>query len=87
MVRLSDGVHQPVYYYSTGKFVKLMQPLQLVQKKPVGLFVPPSYMENAMQKRSGLFRTLVRMEQKTNWLSMMSHYADHVFLLFKKNLV
>jgi ubiquinone/menaquinone biosynthesis C-methylase UbiE len=87
MVHLSNGVHQPVYYYSIRHFAQLMYPMQLVQKKPVGLFVPPSYMEAVMQQRGRLFRTLLRMEQRTNWLSMMSHYADHVYLLFKKGAV
>jgi ubiquinone/menaquinone biosynthesis C-methylase UbiE len=84
MVPLTNGVYQQVYYYSIKQFANLMYPMQLVQKKPVGLFVPPSYMEGAMQQRTKFFRTLVRMEQRTGWLSARSNYAEPVFLLFKK---
>lgn len=82
MVPLADGVYQPVYYYSISRFAQLMYPMQLVQKKPVGLFIPPSYMEGAMQQRRHFFRTLEHLEQRAAWLPSL---ADHVFLLFKKS--
>jgi ubiquinone/menaquinone biosynthesis C-methylase UbiE len=87
MVPLAPGKYQPVYYYSTKKFARLLWPFRLIQKKPVGLLIPPSYMEGAMQKRPRLFQSLVNTEQRSNPSALFSAYADHVLLTFKKETV
>ena len=84
IVSLSADVQQPVYYYSIKVFTKLMTPLQLVEKKPVGICIPPSWMEGYMQKHRRFYQTLVQWEEKTSNLSYVTSLADHAFLLFKK---
>jgi ubiquinone/menaquinone biosynthesis C-methylase UbiE len=82
---LKEGeANQEITYYPLSFWKKTFRPLQMIEKKPVGLFIPPSYLEAAMQKRPRFFRTLDRLEQKTNRLSAASSLADHVYLLFKK---
>jgi ubiquinone/menaquinone biosynthesis C-methylase UbiE len=83
MVPLTNAVHQPVYYYSASRFAEYMHPLQLVQKKPVGLFIPPSWMEHYMQQHPQLFNRLVQWEERIS-ASVYSNLADHLFMLFKK---
>jgi ubiquinone/menaquinone biosynthesis C-methylase UbiE len=83
-VPLATGIDQPVYYYSIKQFATLLLPMQLIKQKPVGLYIPPSYMEAAMQHRPRFFNSLVQLEQRTSRLSVLSPLADHVFLLFKK---
>lgn len=84
MVSLTESVTQPVYYYSIKKFVRLLAPLQLVHTKPVGLFVPPSYLEGMMKHRPGFFRSLVQLERSFGNASFLSALADHSFILLKK---
>lgn len=83
-VELSESVYQPVYYYSVRRLKQLLYPLRLVEKKPVGLFIPPTYLEASMKKRPNLFRSLIRLEKTANGFAIGSSFADHVFLLFKK---
>lgn len=87
MVPLTESVTQPVYYYSIKKFARLMAPLQLVQTKPVGLFIPPSYLEGMMQQRPRFFRSLVQLENSLGSASFLSALADHSFILLKKEVV
>lgn len=84
LVSLTPTVQQPVYYYSSTTFARLMQPLQLVQKKPVGLFIPPSFLEGYMQQHTRFFNRLVQLEEKLNGASFTSALADHSFFVFKK---
>jgi ubiquinone/menaquinone biosynthesis C-methylase UbiE len=85
MVPLSATVEQPVYYYSIKHFARLMQPLLLVEKRPVGLCIPPSWMEAYMQQHQRFFHWLVKGEEKLNGAAFTS-LADHAFLLFKKEV-
>jgi ubiquinone/menaquinone biosynthesis C-methylase UbiE len=82
-VRLGEDVHQPVHYYSARKLAKLLS-FQLEEKKPVGLFVPPSYLEEGMKKRPKLFNWLLRIDRRAKKLPFASSLADHMYLLFKK---
>lgn len=83
MVPLSAHVQQPVYYYSINTFARLMKPLQLIEKRPVGLCIPPSWMEGYMKQHRRFFQTLVQWEERTG-NAVFTQLADHVFLLFKK---
>jgi ubiquinone/menaquinone biosynthesis C-methylase UbiE len=86
MARLTDAVSQPVYYYSIRRFMKSMQQFSLLEKKPVGLFIPPSYMEHSMRRNRRVFGLLVRLENLTRVISMCSALADHTYLLLKKRV-
>ncbi|OQP43023.1 hypothetical protein A4H97_12820 [Niastella yeongjuensis] len=83
LVQLSPGVQQPVYYYSVKAFERLLYPMQLIEKKPVGLFIPPSWLEGYMQQHPRLFHWLVQREETLGNSSLLTSLADHVFLLFK----
>ncbi len=83
-VQLSAGVQQPVYYYSVKAFARLLKPLQLIEKKPVGVCIPPSWLEGYMQQHPRLFHSLVQWEERLGSSSLFTSLADHAFLLFKK---
>ena len=85
MVQLSPGVQQPVYYYSVKAFERLLSPLQLIDKKPVGVCIPPSWLEAYMQQHPRLFHSLVQWEERLGNSSLLTSLADHAFLLFKKD--
>jgi ubiquinone/menaquinone biosynthesis C-methylase UbiE len=82
-VQLKDNVQQPVFYYSTKNLRRYFQGFNMIDSKPVGLFIPPSYLESAMQKRPRLFNFLARMEKRFGNFSFTSPLADHSYFLFK----
>jgi ubiquinone/menaquinone biosynthesis C-methylase UbiE len=84
ILKLKDGFKQPVHYYSIDRFRKLMNQFELIEKRPVGLFIPPSYLENFIKRRPGLFRFLSIMEKKNGGMPGFARFADHCYLLLKK---
>jgi len=84
LVELSPGIQQPVYYYSVKAFKRLLSPMQLIEKKPVGVCIPPSWLEAYMQQHPSLFHSLVQWEETLGSSSLVTSLADHAFLLFKK---
>jgi ubiquinone/menaquinone biosynthesis C-methylase UbiE len=86
LIPLSPEVDQPVYYYSIKAFARLWQPLELIAKKPVGLCIPPSWLEGYMQQHPRFFQRLVKGEEKLGSNSLFASLADHAFLLFKKDV-
>jgi ubiquinone/menaquinone biosynthesis C-methylase UbiE len=84
IMKLKDGFTQPVYYYSIRRFIRLMNQFQLIEKRPVGLFIPPSYLENLIKNRTRLFSFLNKMEERAGGTPAFSRFADHCYLLLKK---
>jgi len=83
-VPLREEIDQPVYYYSTGRFSRNLPSFRVKLTRPVGLFIPPSYMEGFVQRNPGVFRWLLRLEKLAGWFSGASQLADHTYILLKK---
>jgi SAM-dependent methyltransferase len=81
---LKEESVQPVYYYSASRFCRLLHHFKRIERRPVGLFVPPSYLESFMQKHPGLFRWLEKLEKRRGMMPAFSQLADHQYLLLKK---
>jgi len=84
IAQLTSEVSQQVFYYSVPQFVRSLRPLMLLEKRPVGLFIPPSYMEHNMQKNKRIFSLLVRLENLVRRGSLCSSLADHTYILLQK---
>lgn len=84
MVPLADNVLQPVYYYSSYRFERTLNVFSRIEKRPVGLFIPPSYLEGLMQRNPRIFRLMVRLEKLLGAVPSFSALADHTYMLFKK---
>jgi SAM-dependent methyltransferase len=84
IAHLKDSTSVPIFYYSEKRFSKLLSPLKKTASRPVGLFIPPSYLEEAMKKHPRFFMWLVQLEEKCR--AMPGSLADHVFLLYKKDM-
>jgi hypothetical protein len=84
IMKVKDGFNQTVFYYSIRRFTRLMNQFELIEKRPVGLFIPPSYLEKFIKNRSWLFAFLNKMEKKSGGASAFSGFADHCYLLLKK---
>ena len=83
-VQLAKHVQQPVYYYSIADIVRLLGAFDIKAKKPVGLFIPPSYLDQSMQKRKPVFKFLAALEKGLGRISLFSSFADHTYILLKK---
>ena len=74
-----------VYYYSPGEIRKIFDNFfRVVNIKPVGLFIPPTYMDPFFMRRTFLFRILEFADRLTGSLSFVSDMADHYIIELKK---
>lgn len=81
----SAGGAIPVFYHSPRNLRKIFNPLyRYCSSKPVGLFIPPSYLEKQFQKRQKWLRNLSRLEKKFSRYPALSNLADHYCIIFQK---
>ncbi|MES2761925.1 MAG: class I SAM-dependent methyltransferase [Bacteroidota bacterium] len=79
-----NGEKFKTYYYSPEYFVELFgDDYDYVISKPIGLFVPPSYLEPYFVKRKFLLGAL-RVLDRIFSFSFFSNYADHYLIVFEK---
>ena len=73
------------YYYSPKELEDIFNPFfKLVHLKPIGLFVPPSYMESKMVKNKWIFKFLSALDYLFLNSTKLANKADHFYLVFKK---
>ena len=81
---INDQVFK-TYYYSPNYFKKLFEEnYNCISVNPIGLLVPPSYLEPYVVKRKGLFGFLKLLDKLIGNFSFLSNYADHYLIVFKK---
>jgi ubiquinone/menaquinone biosynthesis C-methylase UbiE len=74
-----------VYYYSPAELRKLLGDyFKIVRKRPVGLFIPPAYLDRFFTHHKVLFRLLHIKERLTGSFSFLSDLADHYIIQFTK---
>ena len=74
-----------IFYYSPRKIIKLFKPaFSLLRLSPVGLVIPPSYLESVFLKRPRLLQSLNCLEKKLG-LPLFSFLADHYCVVLNKN--
>ena len=79
-----EGAKLAVWYYNPKEIVSLFSDsFELVKVRPIGLFVPPSYMEGFFRKRKRMLSSLTVMD-KLMGLEAWSKYADHFVIVLKK---
>lgn len=80
-----DGENVLTYYYNPKDVVNLSNSnFELIESKPIGFFIPPSYLEPFFKNKKRLLNSLNWLESKfKNW-SFLSKYADHYILILQK---
>lgn len=82
-----DGVDVKTWYYSPEEIIKNMESnFTFVSSKPIGLFIPPSYLEPYFRKKKVIFSVLKLMESFSVSSNKSSDKADHYLIHFKKGL-
>lgn len=80
-----DGIPIKTFYYSPSQIKKMLSPSYSIFKvRPIGLFVPPSYLEPLIRKNSLLFKILVKLDNIFNRISKLAILADHFIIIAEK---
>jgi 2-polyprenyl-3-methyl-5-hydroxy-6-metoxy-1,4-benzoquinol methylase len=80
-----DGEKVITYYYNPKDITTLSNTnFTLLEIKPIGFFVPPSYLESFFKNKPKLISFLNTLEQKITNQSWLSKYADHYLIVLEK---
>ncbi|MCF6128458.1 methyltransferase domain-containing protein [Flavobacterium sp. AS60] len=80
-----DGEKVATYYYNPKDIVNLAEAnFEIVATKPIGFFVPPSYLEPFFKNKKGLLGFLNSFENRIKNWQFLSKYADHYIIILQK---
>ena len=77
------GKNVRTWYYNPKDIVSLASNFKLEQIKPIGLWIPPSYLESSIFGKKISIRILSFLDHCFSF-SFLSKYADHYYIEFKK---
>lgn len=84
-VRLDNHNTVDTYYYAPNSCKALCPPdWQQIALKPVGICIPPSYLNAFFVKHPFIFRCLVALDKLLSNLSWCAHASDHYVLIMQK---
>jgi ubiquinone/menaquinone biosynthesis C-methylase UbiE len=76
-----NGVYMTTWYYSPAQIAEWSgQHFKQVNRKPVGIALPPSYLENFFSKRPKLLAMMNRLEHRFGSFSSLSSLSDHFLI-------
>lgn len=76
------------FYYSPEEITSIFAPhFDLEQIVPVGLFVPPSYLESFFKNKRWLLTILNQLDNWIGSLSIFSNQSDHFVIVLKKKIL
>lgn len=80
-----DGENLLTYYYNPKDIVNLSgRNFETIAVKPIGFFLPPSYLEGFFKSKKGILRFLNLLERGITNISFLSKYADHYIIILQK---
>ncbi|MBC7863051.1 MAG: methyltransferase domain-containing protein [Bacteroidia bacterium] len=80
-----SGCSVETWYYSPKEIIRIFAAnFNAVNTKPVGLFIPPSYLNNYFGKKKITLNILNLLEKLFGEFSVFSDYADHYFIILEK---
>ncbi len=80
-----DGEKVKTYYYNPKDIVNLANVnFDLQRLKPIGFFIPPSYLEPSFKNKPQLVSLLKSLEKRIKNVSLLAKYADHYFIVLEK---
>lgn len=78
---LPSGEYAKIWYYSPRHFMRLLgKHFTLRAIRPIGFYVPPSYMDHWFQKYPGWLHWLGQQEQKLDNSAWKARFADHFLI-------
>jgi ubiquinone/menaquinone biosynthesis C-methylase UbiE len=83
--RLADGHFQDTYYYSAGRFERLLKDhLSAERWLAVGAYLPPSYLDPFFTKRPELLAKMERWETNAYTQRFPARFSDHFLVAFRR---
>jgi SAM-dependent methyltransferase len=80
-----NGIRFKTYYYSPEQIQQIFSnEFERIMVKPIGLFIPPSYLNAYFSNKKMLLRFLNFLEKIFGKFSFLSNYADHYILILRK---
>jgi ubiquinone/menaquinone biosynthesis C-methylase UbiE len=80
-----DGEKVATYYYNPKDIVTLSEiNFEFLEVKPIGFFIPPSYLEPFFKNKKPVLNGLTFLENKIKNRSFLSKYADHYIITLQK---
>ena len=75
----------PTWYYSPREFSHIFHSrFKYVDQKPIGIALPPSYLEPFFAKRKSWLSLLDKLEHQVNRIALFSSVADHFLIDLKR---
>ncbi|MEZ5038806.1 MAG: class I SAM-dependent methyltransferase [Saprospiraceae bacterium] len=79
-----EGHAVPIWYYSYKELVALFrEDFRVIQRFPIGLCVPPSYLEPLFKNREYFLKGLGWLDQGLRWPSL-ANYGDHIGVVLER---
>lgn len=80
-----DGENVKTYYFNPKDVVLLSKEnFDVVAIKPIGFFVPPSYLEPFFKNKKVILKILSFLENRIKNVSFLSKFADHYIITLQK---
>jgi ubiquinone/menaquinone biosynthesis C-methylase UbiE len=80
-----DGHVFKTWYYRPQQIIDIFKTHFIVEKvKPIGLFVPPSYLNAYFSKKPFVLNSLYAIDKIIAHAAWMANYADHYIIVLKK---
>ncbi len=84
LAKLNEDSFQMTYCYTVEELKEIFTNFNFIRTKPIGIIIPPSYLEPILKKLSFLSLPILLLEKLFGSLSFLSDYADHTYLAFRK---
>jgi len=79
-----EGIDVKTWYFNPKDIIQNSPSFDVLKVKPIGLWVPPSYLENSILGKKSILGILKTLDRVFHW-SFLSKYADHFYIEFEKN--
>lgn len=84
LAQLGHQATQPTFCYSVKELQHIFSSFEFEKSRPVGLFIPPSYLESWLQRFRLIVPLINLLELLLAHFSFFSDHADHTFVVFEK---
>jgi ubiquinone/menaquinone biosynthesis C-methylase UbiE len=84
LAKLDNHSFQMTYCYSVNETKKIFSNFFYLDSKPIGIAIPPSYLEPILKKLPFLKFVILFTESILGTFSFLSDYADHTYLVYRK---
>jgi len=80
-----EGNVVPTWYYDPDDIKSYIEPyFKVITVKPIGLLVPPSYLDSFFKSKKYLLSFLGWIDRRLDFFSGLSSYGDHFIIILEK---